>query len=120
MRARTCRSVVDTNLNTGAYGLPEGTRMATISLMKSGTTSYTHGTPYRGAAHGSYYRKDVFHSTTCLDGEIDCFVCEGLLDDSPPFDGRYDDAHCPCCWLGHPHTTAYHAAHQGVLESNAR
>ena len=71
---------------------------------------YTHGTPEH-VGHGSYYRVDHYTSPSRPEfNGPDRMACHGSQDDSAPWTGRYNSM-CPCCWLGHGHTTAYHQQH---------
>lgn len=82
--------------------------MATTTTTPYGT--YTHGVPeHRG--FGSYDRTDTWvpHHPPDAPG-ADRFACASKDDDTPGWFGPYN-AQCPCCWLNHGHTTAYHAAH---------
>lgn len=87
--------------------------MPTITQTAYGT--YAHGIPFSRCESGygaAWYRMDTYHTTTApdLDGQTDRFACVSSTDDSPPYPGPYA-SQCPCCWLGHSHTTAYHTAH---------
>lgn len=77
---------------------------------------YEHGKPERGEG-GCCHRLDRYFSddpeySKLTDpsgrGLLDRIACSGMADDSGYYDGRYDGEHCPCCYLGHGHTTALH------------
>lgn len=74
------------------------------------------GKPQYG--EGSWERIDVWVSDDKGDSERVRRACTGPTDDTDAAHKQYGDfgnvkyhPACPCCWLGHGHTVAYHNLH---------